>query len=115
MGTIRYQDAGFYTSFFKRVEGFTLVDEFRESTEENEKDLYIGMIEAVGSVHQLRIRVEIPKSFPYAKLTFRTKSLKGYPHLIYNGKTKVWLLVLSQHNICRDCRRTTESRGHKIE
>lgn len=88
MGTIRYQDAGFYTSFFKRVEGFTLVDEFRESTEENEKDLYIGMIEAVGSVHQLRIRVEIPKSFPYAKLTFRTKSLKGYPHLIYNGKTK---------------------------
>lgn len=88
MGTIQYQDAGFYTSYFKRVEGFSLVDEFRESAEENEKDLYIGMIEAVGSIHQLRIRVEIPKSFPYAKLTFRTKSLKGYPHLIFNGKTK---------------------------
>lgn len=88
MGAIQYKDASFYTSYFKSIEGFILKEEFKRSTEEGEHDLYVGYIEAVESMLPLSIRVEIPESFPYSKLVFRTKSLKGYPHLIFTGKTK---------------------------
>ena len=44
------------------------------------------MIKAKECIHPLTIRVEIPTTFPHNNLTFRTRSLSGYPHLIHTGK-----------------------------
>lgn len=83
-----YKDASFYDSYFSSLDGFKLLENFHESTEENEGNLYIGSVEVLGTIHPLILRVEIPKAFPHMKLTFRTKSLSGYPHLIHTGKTE---------------------------
>ena len=83
-----YKDAGFYTEYFKNLEDFSVIDEFKESTDYNEKNLLVGTIEVLNTIHPLVIRVEIPKTFPHNKLTFRTKSLSGYPHLIHTDKIK---------------------------
>lgn len=83
-----YKDAGFYTEYFKNLDGFSVIEEFKESTDNDEKNLLVGTIEVLNTIHPLVIRVEIPKTFPHNQLTFRTKSLSGYPHLIHTGKTK---------------------------
>ena len=81
-----YKDADFYSEFFRKHPDFELLDEFRISTEKDEKNLYIGLVEVKNTVHPLILRVEIPFTFPHNKLVFRTKSLSGYPHLIHTGK-----------------------------
>lgn len=81
-----YKDADFYSDFFRNHLDFELLDEFRISTEKDEKNLYIGQVEVKNTVHPLILRVEIPFTFPHNKLVFRTKSLSGYPHLIHTGK-----------------------------
>lgn len=81
-----YKDADFYSDFFRNHLDFELLDEFRISTEKDEKNLYIGQVEVKNTVHPLILRVEIPITFPHNKLIFRTKSLSGYPHLIHTGK-----------------------------
>lgn len=81
-----YKDADFYSAFFKNHSDFELLDEFRISSEKDEKNLYIGQVEVKNTVHPLILRVEIPFTFPHNKLVFRTKSLRGYPHLIHSGK-----------------------------
>lgn len=81
-----YKDADFYSEFFRNHSAFELLDEFRISTEKDEKNLYIGQVEVKNTVHPLILRVEIPFTFPHNKLVFRTKSLSGYPHLIHTGK-----------------------------
>lgn len=81
-----YKNAQFYTDYFSSLEGFSLLEEFKESEDEKEKNLYIGSVEVLNTIHPLVIRVEIPFSFPHNKLVFRTKSLSGYPHLIHTGK-----------------------------
>lgn len=81
-----YKDADFYSEFFRNHSDFELLDEFRISSEKDEKNLYIGQVEVKNTVHPLILRVEIPFTFPHNKLVFRTKSLSGYPHLIHNGK-----------------------------
>lgn len=78
-----YKDSTYYTSYFQSLEGFKLIDEFKQS--QDEKNLYVGVIEVLDTIHPLVIRVEIPVSFPHMRLLFRTKSLRGYPHLIYDG------------------------------
>lgn len=78
-----YKDSTYYTSYFQNLEGFKLIDEFKQSQDEN--NLYVGVIEVLDTIHPLVIRVEIPVSFPHMRLLFRTKSLRGYPHLIYDG------------------------------
>lgn len=83
-----YKDASFFTSFFQNHPDFNLVEEFKESDDEDEKNIYVGLVEVKNTIHPLIIRVEIPFTFPHNKLTFRTKSLSGYPHLIHNGKLK---------------------------
>lgn len=83
-----YKDASFYTSYFENHPDFIVKEVFNVSEDKEEKDLYVGYIEVVGTIHPLLLRVEIPKSFPHQSLTFRTKSLFGYPHLIYTGKTQ---------------------------
>lgn len=81
-----YKNTQFYTDYFSSLEGFSLLEEFKESEDKNEKNLYIGSVEVLNTIHPLVLRVEIPFTFPHNKLVFRTKSLSGYPHLIHNGK-----------------------------
>lgn len=81
-----YKDAAFFTSYFNEHPEFNVIEEFKESDEKEEKNLYVGYVEVLNTVHPLQLRVEIPKAFPHQKLTFRTKSLSGYPHLIHTGK-----------------------------
>ena len=76
----QYKDCAFYNSYFKNLDGFKLIEEFQQPKEE--KNLYVGLIEAIDTIHPLILRVEIPMSFPHMRLLFRTKSLRGYPHLI---------------------------------
>lgn len=83
-----YKDASFYTSYFNEHPLFKLTEEFKESEDKEEKNLYVGYVEVLDTIHPLVLRVEIPKSFPHQHLVFRTKSLSGYPHLIHNGKIK---------------------------
>lgn len=81
-----YKNAQFYTDYFSSLESFSLLEEFKESEDKNEKNLYIGSVKVLNTIHPLVLRVEIPFTFPHNKLVFRTKSLSGYPHLIHNGK-----------------------------
>ena len=81
-----YKDAQFYTDYFSSLEGFSVLEEFKVSENKDEKNLYVGSIEVLHTIHPLILRVEIPFMFPHAKLVFRTKSLSGYPHLIHTGK-----------------------------
>lgn len=83
-----YKDARYYTDFFKNHPDFEIIDDFEISHEKNEKNLFVGHVEVIGTIHPLFIRVEIPFTFPHNKLMFRTKSLSGYPHLIHTGKIK---------------------------
>lgn len=83
-----YKEASFYTSYFYGLKEFKLIDEFKKSEDKEEENLYVGMVEVLNTIHPLVLRVEIPFSFPHMKLTFRTKSISGYPHLIHNGKIK---------------------------
>ncbi len=81
-----YKEASFYTSFFENHPDFSVIEEFKESEDKEEKNCYVGRVEVLNTIHPLELRVEIPKSFPHQKLMFRTKSLFGYPHLIYNPR-----------------------------
>ena len=85
---IEYKDAEFYSDYFKSLDGFSIIEEFKESKEDDEKKLFVGYVEVLNTIHPLIVRVEIPFTFPHNKLTFRTKSISGYPHLIHSGKTK---------------------------
>ena len=85
---IEYKDASFYTEYFKNQNGFSVIEEFIESEDRDEKNLYVGYVKVLNTIHPLEVRVEIPFTFPHNKLVFRTKSLSGYPHLIHTGKIK---------------------------
>ncbi len=81
-----YKEASFYTDFFKSLPEFSVLEDFKKSNENDEQNLFVGMVEVVGTIRPLILRVEIPLTFPHHHLTFRTKSLYGYPHLIHTGK-----------------------------
>lgn len=83
-----YKDASFFTAYFQEHSEFNLIEEFNISQDDGEKDLYVGSIEVLNTIHHLVLRVEIPFSFPHNRLVFRTKSLRGYPHLIHRGKVR---------------------------
>ena len=83
-----YKDARFYTQYFRNNGSFEIVEDFKESDDKNEKNLYVGIVKVLNTVHPLVLRVEIPYTFPHNKLAFRTKSISGYPHLIHTGKTE---------------------------
>lgn len=79
----------FYTTFFSNHPDFEIIEPFTISKDrEEDENLYVGRIKVLNTIHPLEIRVEIPFNFPHHKLTFRTTSLKGYPHLIHTGKIK---------------------------
>lgn len=83
-----YKNKEYYSEYFSGLDDFELIQEFDLSKDDDEKNLYVGMIKAKECIHPLDIRIEIPVTFPHNKLTFRTKSLSGYPHLIHTGKVK---------------------------
>lgn len=83
-----YKSAEFYTQYFDNLPDFKVLEHFQLSTDNEEKNIFIGKVEVLNTIHPLELRVEVPISFPHNKLTFRTKSLSGYPHLIHTGKTK---------------------------
>ena len=78
-----YKPASFYTSYFSNNSSFKLKEEFKESEDKKEENLYVGYVEVLDTIHELILRVEIPKSFPHQHLIFRTLSISGYPHLIH--------------------------------
>lgn len=86
-----YKKAEFFNDFFNNHEDFKILEEFKELTGQgeyqNEKQ-YIGKLKYLHSLHPLELLVEIPLEFPHKKLTFWTKSLFGYPHLIPDGKSE---------------------------
>ena len=84
----RYQSVNFYNSYFSKVEDIEIIVPFKESDNREEKHLITGEFKFKHTIHPLQIKVEIPKTFPHHKLTFWTKSLSGYPHLIYNPYKK---------------------------
>lgn len=87
---IEYKNASFFTTYFNNHPDFKLLDVFKKSENEDEKDecIYVGTVEFVDAIYPLVLRVEIPVTFPHKHLVFRTKSLSGYPHLIHNGKVQ---------------------------
>lgn len=86
MKEFEYKSADFYTQYFDNLPDFKVLEHFQLSTDKEEKNTFIGKVEVLNTIHPLELRVEIPVSFPHHKLTFRTKSLSGYPHLIHTGK-----------------------------
>lgn len=40
-----YKDALFFTSYFQNHPDFNLVEEFKESDDEDEKNIYVGLVE----------------------------------------------------------------------
>lgn len=88
MKTFDYKPSEFYTQYFEKHPDFKVLEEFRLSDDKDQKNTFVGRIEVLNCIHPLELRVEIPMSFPHHKLTFRTKSLSGYPHLIHTGKIK---------------------------
>lgn len=90
-----YKEISFYNEYFDGLEDFKLVEKFDVCKELGKNNLYVGKIEAVGTIHPLIIDVVIPNTFPHHKLVFKTTSLYGYPHLIAEGGvgTKSWFCL----------------------
>ncbi|MDE5826002.1 MAG: hypothetical protein K2H57_00345, partial [Duncaniella sp.] len=88
MEKLRYKPAEFYTQYFDNHSDFKVLEPFQLSKDKEEKNIFIGIVEVLNTIHPIELRVEIPISFPHHNLTFRTKSLSGYPHLIHTGKTQ---------------------------
>lgn len=85
----RYKNKTFYNRFFKKVKGFKLISSF-----EDLEGGYSGIIESVGTIHPIKIEVNIPKLFPHHRMLFWTNSLYGYPHLIYSSAVgKSWFCL----------------------
>ncbi len=74
---IEYKDSQFYNDYCESLKDFTLIEPFVE-----EKGIYIGKIKPNKSIYELEINVYIPQTFPHNQMTFATRSLSGYPHLI---------------------------------
>ncbi|MCM1141056.1 MAG: ThiF family adenylyltransferase [Muribaculum sp.] len=83
-----YKSPDFYTDYFNNSPDFCVVTPFEKSKEKGEDNLIVGYVEVINTIHPLLLRVEIPTTFPHNKLTFKTKSLYGYPHLIHSGKVE---------------------------
>lgn len=83
-----YKNETFFTSYFENLPDFKIIEDFKKSDDREEENLYVGKVEVLNTIHPLELRVEIPFAFPHMSLTFRTKSISGYPHLIHTGKTK---------------------------
>jgi len=73
----QYKDIQFYNDYCKSLEDFTLLEAF--SKEGND---FVGKVMPNKAIYPIDIYIHIPQTFPHNKLTFRTRSISGYPHLI---------------------------------
>ena len=83
-----YKSISFFNEYFSSLPDFKLSQEFIQEEKDENKNLFIGIIESVNTVHPMSIKIEIPTTFPHSKLLFWTESLRGYPHLIADEKRK---------------------------
>lgn len=83
-----YKSASFYDGFFSSLPDFKLTQKFNLEEKGENKNMYIGKIETVNTVHPMSIDVEIPTTFPHSKMMFWTESFFHYPHLIWDDKHK---------------------------
>lgn len=74
---LQYKDIQFYNDYCKGLEDFTLLEAFSK-----EDNAFVGKIMPNKAIYPIEIYVHIPQTFPHNKLTFRTRSISGYPHLI---------------------------------
>lgn len=89
-----YKDEGFYNAWFGRLDDFSLTEPFAKGKTKSDSPGYIGFIETKKDTpHPLKIRVEIPFTFPHNKLVFFTESLYGYPHLIHRDEKESWFCL----------------------
>lgn len=73
----QYKDIQFYNDYCKGLDDFTLLEAFSK-----EDNAFVGKIMPNKAIYPIEIYVHIPQTFPHNKLTFRTRSISGYPHLI---------------------------------
>lgn len=120
-----YKDLEFYNNYFSQLANFRLVQEFVDSDDgkalwdiinsctelsslgHNDKNhirrkfdnlnIFIGVIEVIGTIYPIRIVVQIPKTFPHHRLMFYTASISGYPHLISNSPNDISYLDIFTH------------------
>lgn len=83
-----YKNISFFNEYFSSLPDFKLSQEFVQEEKGENKNLFIGIMESVNTVHPMSIKIEIPTTFPHSKLLFWTESLRGYPHLIADEKRK---------------------------
>lgn len=83
-----YKNISFFNDYFSSLPDFKLSQEFVQEEKGENKNLFIGIMESVNTVHPMSIKIEIPTTFPHSKLLFWTESLRGYPHLIADEKRK---------------------------
>ena len=83
-----YKSISFFNEYFSSLPDFKLSQEFVQEEKGENKNLFIGIMESVNTVHPMSIKIEIPTTFPHSKLLFWTESLRGYPHLIADEKRK---------------------------
>ena len=83
-----YKSISFFNEYFSSLPDFKLSQEFIQEEKGENKNLFIGIMESVNTVHPMSIKIEIPTTFPHSKLLFWTESLRGYPHLIADEKRK---------------------------
>lgn len=83
-----YKNISFFNEYFSSLPDFKLIQEFIQEEKDENKNLFIGIMESVNTVHPISIKIEIPTTFPHSKLLFWTESLRGYPHLIADKKRK---------------------------
>lgn len=83
-----YKNISFFNEYFSSLSDFKLSQEFVQEEKGENKNLFIGIMESVNTVHPMSIKIEIPTTFPHSKLLFWTESLRGYPHLIADENRK---------------------------
>lgn len=83
-----YKNISFFSEYFSSLPDFKLNQEFVQEEKGENKNLFIGIMESVNTVHPISIKIEIPTTFPHSKLLFWTESLRGYPHLIADENRK---------------------------
>ena len=58
-----YKEAPFYTDFFKSLPEFSVLEDFKKSNENDEQNLFVGMVEVVGTIHPLILGLRFPLLF----------------------------------------------------
>ena len=94
-----YKSISFFNEYFSSLPDFKLSQEFIQEEKGENKNLFIGIMESVNTVHPMSIKIEIPKRL---STSYSRRKAKGF-------------VVLSQHSFCRNSRRTVRARDVKAK